>query len=351
MLAVALTRMVRGTKLWLIFVGPSGDAKSEMVNCLDDGGLNIYVMHKLTARTIVSGNPKVHDLAPELDNKLIIISDFAEILTLPPAEKAAIWGQLRELYDGRAGGDTGAGKRSKYDHLNVTMIGCSTPAIDSQILIHQALGTRELIYRTKGSFNKTDLLKKVNYNEEEEEEMRFELRKATQQFLIERKYITKELDEETKRQLFNYASYLTIIRTQGDFDQYSGELNLSSIPEEPTRLYKQLKRLYLALLSLEDEYPSWKAMEIIKHTIKSSGNQLRQELLETIEKLKESNNNPINHAELARLLRVNWKTAYREANLLWNLRVLEKETEYDHYGRAISHFWSLNEKWEEKYLV
>ena len=55
---------------------------------------------------------------------------------------------------------SGMGSRSQYEGLKVTLMAGSTPAIDGQILVHQDLGTRELIYRTHGSKLKRDVMKK-----------------------------------------------------------------------------------------------------------------------------------------------------------------------------------------------
>src|SRR3989344_2875693 len=188
MLATSLTREIKGTKIWIIFVGASGDWKSEMLNTLDDGGLNTYTIKKLTPRTIVTGNIAVGDLAPKLKDKVILITDFASLITLPPNDKAQLWAQLRDLYDGVAGGDSGSGKSVKYKDLNVTLLGASTPAIDNQILHNQSLGQRELIYRVNETKDREDLRNKLSENEEQEELMRMELRKAVQDFLLKKTF-------------------------------------------------------------------------------------------------------------------------------------------------------------------
>jgi len=104
-------------------------------------------------------------LAPKLDEKFVIITDFAQILSLPPGDRAEIYAQLRDLYDGYAGKTSGMGGNSKYSGLKVTLLACSTPAVDSRILVNQNLGTRELIYRTTCSKNKDLLMDKCLKNE------------------------------------------------------------------------------------------------------------------------------------------------------------------------------------------
>ena len=132
------------------------------------------------------------------------------------------------------------------------MIGGSTPSIDTQIMIHQSLGTRELIYRTQGSLEKKKLLKKITFNEKNENEMRMELRTSVQGFLLNHQYNENyEIDPDIETQIFNYSSYLSVMRVQADIDWQSGEVNGEVIPEEPTRIFKQLKRMYISLMSLD----------------------------------------------------------------------------------------------------
>ena len=205
-LAVALTRKRKGTtRVWLIFIGPSGDWKSVQISALSDKGLdnNTVYIRRLTKNTLVSGNKKVKDLAPDLDGKLTLIPEMASILKLDPKEKAAIWAQLRDLFDGIAGAVFGSGKRVDYTGLNITLIMGSTPAIDSQILIHQDLGQRELCWRTNPLDSmKQKTMEKVWDNETKEEDMKIELQKVTYEFLNKTKYKdATEISKEIKKTL------------------------------------------------------------------------------------------------------------------------------------------------------
>jgi len=348
MLAVALTSRTKGTRLWVLFVGASGDGKSELVNALDDGGLHTYLLHKLTSKTLVSGNKKAQDLAPKLKDKLLIISDFAEILTLPVVEKASVWGQMRELYDGRAGGDFGSGVSANYKDLNVTMIGCSTPAIDNQMLIHQSLGTRELIYRTKGNNALDKLNKMIRHNLKAEEEMRMEIRTAIQNFLLETEYKHIEVDDDIADRLFKFAKYLCDMRSQADIDFSTNEIEQDVIPEQPTRIFKQLLILYNALKSLEENYPDEKAFGIIQSVIESSSNQNRVKVLNEL--LKIYNDEKISTFKLSKILKLGKNTLLRQLNILWNLGIVKKETSLDQFNRPMEHNWQLKKEWEEKYL-
>lgn len=184
-LAIALSRQMEGTPLWLIMVSNSGDMKSEQLNALDDE-VTTKIVHKFTDKTLVNGykdKNEFPDLAPKLNGKIMLIPDMAEILQLNPNIKNEVWGQLRNLYDGFAGVQTGMGTDVQYKNLRVTLIGGSTPAIDDQILIHQSLGTRELFYRPKEIADINELMQRVWKNEESEKIMRNEIREITHQFL------------------------------------------------------------------------------------------------------------------------------------------------------------------------
>jgi hypothetical protein len=337
-LAVALTRDVPGTKLWLLIVSNSGDWKSEQLHALDDDEENTRVIKALTSKTIVSGSPSARDLAPSLRDKIILIPEMAQLLTLHPNEKSAVWAQLRDLYDGIAGKDSGTGKSSSYKDLNVTLIGCSTPAIDSQILIHQSLGSRELIYRPpkEDESSEEELMDKVNENEKHEEEMRNELRDITIGFLKQRVYVPIDVPPEIFDKLKGLSNYLRFMRSPAEFDTWTGELINNAHPEKPTRILKQLKRLYLGLKSLDETYTDERALSVIAEVVRSSSFPNRIAVYKHLH--KNPSNKPTEY-KISKDLRIGRKTVYRELNVLWNLGLINKEG-----GEEITEYGSTKEK-------
>jgi hypothetical protein len=333
-LAVALTRDIPGTKLWLILIGPSGDAKSEQLNAFEHCN-KVKMIQEFTARTLVNGNPKVLDLAPQIKDHILLISDMAQILKLHPNEKAQVWAQLRNLYDGYAGKQSGLGKDVFYDNLNITLIAASTPVIDSQILVHQDLGTREFIYRTK----KCDVHKVMNMvivNEKKEKAMKDELRTVTKGFLENHKYQERKIQDVVLKKLKKYALYLCVMRSAAQIDSYSGELINDVHPERPTRILKQFIRLYNALKSLDSDYSDARALKVIKHIRDSSSFPSRVKILRFLaNQFKHSTKNIAKHCKIG------FKTAYRELNVLWNLGIIEREEEEKDFGRTY-YYWHAN---------
>lgn len=342
-LAVALSQKLKGIPIWLILVGPSGDMKSVQLISLKNK--NVYVLHNLTSKTLVNGyknKKKFPDLAPELDNKIVIIPDMAQILKLPPSEKGELWGQLRDLYDGSAGKVSGQGSRAKYENLKVTLIAGSTPAIDGQILVHQDLGTRELIFRTKGSVKKKEVMKKCFENEEFETKITRELNEITKKFL-EKVYITRDyLKKEILEELMNIATYITFMRASAEFDSFSNELRNDVYPEEPTRIAKQLKRLFICLMNLDNDYMEERAFEILWHIAKSSAFPLRIKLFEYLVKNPEEE---YSTSQLSDLLHIGKSSVKREMGVLWNMNLVlcRKEVINSIYSDRTYDYWKINE--------
>jgi len=341
-LAMRLIAKTYGTRVWLIFVGASGDWKTEQIRALEDPtGKETKVIRNMTAKTLVNGNPRCPDLAPNLRDKCVLFPDMAQLLKLNPNEKGEVWAQLRDLYDGFAGKQSGLGKDVEYKDLNITLVGASTPAIDKQILIHQDLGTRELLWRTE-DLEKTKIMEMVLENEKAEELMRLELNKVTNLFLSQRRYnpdifIPEEVITEIKYQ----ALLLTFMRAPADIDPFSGELIQDVYPEQPSRVLKQLKKIYLALKSLDPEYSDIDALEIIQHIVYSSSNKLRHDvLLLLINNLGED----LSTNKVAERLKIGVKTAFKELNALWNLGLIHRKAVEEIRGVRLVEFclWCPN---------
>ena len=337
-LAVALSAKLDGIPLWLIVVGPSGDMKSVQINALE-GLPNKEILHNLTSKTLVNGHAdkkKYPDLAPQLDKKIVLIPDMAQILQLPPSEKGELWGQLRDLYDGYAGKNSGMGSTAKYSGLKTTLIAGSTPVIDSQILIHQGLGTRELIYRTNGSKNKEKVMQKCFDNEQNEREITDRIRFATTMFL-KRNIINTGAKQEILDQIMVMAKYTAYMRTTAEFDQYTNELRNTAYPEEPTRIAKQLKRLYICLKNLDKNYPDETALRILWHVAKSCAFPLRLQVFEFLSQ----NKGDFSTSQLSELLSIGKSTAKRECCLLENLGIIKCRRQETSFPDRFYEYWTF----------
>lgn len=342
-LATYLTHQLEGTPIWLIIVGNSGDGKTEQVVALNKCP-HFRMLHKITSKTLVSGSKDVRDLAPDLNNKIVVIPDMAQLLQLHPQEKGELWGQLRDLFDGYAGIDAGTGKRVKYEGIRVTLIACSTPKIDSQILVHQDLGTRELIYRSEDVCDENTLMSMAFKNEEMEKQMKQELSEITCNFLKDKQIVRKEITEEELTELMNISMFISRVRASAEYDSYTNELRNFVYPERPTRIIKQLKRLYLALLSLDKDYQKERAFQILWHIAKSCAFPIRLSVFEYFVRdfLNRDMVFEYSTSKIANELRNGKRGIQRELYILWNMGILDKNDKEEGGRWEPTQYWRLN---------
>ena len=331
-LATRLLASERGEPVWIFMIAPSGDGKTEFLRSFRDPPFTREI-EKITPNTLVSGMEDVEDLAPQLDEKLVVIWDMAQLLTMNVDDKRAVWSQLRDLYDGKAGKDTGSGKHAKYDNIYCCLLGASTSSIDQQILIHQDLGTRELLWREEDAQNQEkhqELMEKVWDNAGKEAEMRRELNGVVKNFIHSKKLKDVEINGDVKKQIMLLAEYTRTMRCSCSIDHFSGQLTTIIEPEMPTRILKQYKRIYKGLKSLDDGYDDARAMAILKRIAMSTVNPIRAKIYEILKEKEDLKNyTRFNTNQIAERMKIGWKTAFAELNILWALDLVELKSTYD----------------------
>lgn len=331
-LATAISNKLKGTPLWLFLVGPSGDWKTTLAESMDDLP-NVIKIDQITANTLASGKPNVSDLGSELENSstILIFLDLASLTSTNKEEKNQIWGQFRSLYDGNIFKRTGAGVEKAYENCHVTIIACTTESIRDEILIHAQLGTRELMYDTDADKIDNDFkMDKAWDNEQYEEQMKKELRETVRNF-INWHPVKKDIKISTEIKTFlkTEAERLTTLRTGGAVDHIHRELINPVSPEVPTRLVKQLKRLYISLKSLDENYSDEKAKQIITHIVNSSGDKVRRLVLNLLQK---HFNKSWKISEVQYELRIGRNSVKAQLEQLWNLGIIEKEIREERIG-------------------
>jgi len=339
-LATALTTFCGDKPLWIFLTGASGDAKSELLMSLETLDY-VRVIDQMTQNTLASGykekGKKVPDIGQELENKhtLIIFPDLACLTSLDSNEKKKIWGQFRNLYDGKITKDTGSGVKIYYRNCHVTILACSTSAIRDEYHINQQLGTRELLYGTEA--RPEDDIKKMRkalMHRGKEKQMKQELSETMQSFLESHEYNDDiEIPEETLLFMMNESIKLAQLRaTVGSSDWATGEISADAENEVPTRLIQQLSLLYRGLYSLDKNYPDDKYRSIVENIVRSSSNPIRYILYNIFLKRK---NDWINLKELKEMTRIGRKALLNQLMTMWNLRLLDRKIETETVGGYI----------------
>src|SRR5207249_11311663 len=145
-LAAVATSRLDGDPLWAYVVGPPSSGKTEVLRAFD-GLESTYFLSSLTPNCLVSGLRDGRDLLPELDGKTLIIKDFTMTLESHRENRDALFGALRDAYDGSYSKAFGSVGTIGFDsHFN--LIACVTSAIDGYYTVQSILGQRFLIVRT-----------------------------------------------------------------------------------------------------------------------------------------------------------------------------------------------------------
>ncbi len=359
-LATEIARQIHceegGKPLWIIIVAPSGSAKSEFLETLLIGMPDTtYDLRKLSPNVLVSGNPKAKDLAPDLNGKLVIVSDSSRMTCLYGDEKNAIFTQLRDLYDGYAGKHVGmpTGKKPMvYSGLKVTMLWGAVPAIEKEVILQGELGTRFLLYyfSPPNSDEAMDMMQK-RASKGRIEEFKRDTGETEYRFLreIEKKKPWQKVDvESSAKELMNVAKRLSYMRATADIDWYTGVTKSPISKEEPTRAFGQFRTLYRALMSLSPDYPHERAMEIIRQVAYSSGSRMRSAVFDVIKAF----NPEVKTSTIAEEIRTGYVTVRAECYILWALGLVEKKdiASTDAVGRQVpAEAWSLSK--EQRKLV
>jgi hypothetical protein len=138
-----------GQPVWPMLVAPPGCGKSEAISPLK-GLSNVHLIDSITPNTLISGRvpepgkEKGKDgLLERLGDKAtILISDFSTVLSGNREKRAAIFAQLRCVYDGRLHKEFGVENLTKPWEGRITLGVAVTPEVDRHTAVFGALGER-----------------------------------------------------------------------------------------------------------------------------------------------------------------------------------------------------------------
>jgi len=344
-LAVKRNLKLKGVPLWLILVGRSGTGKTTLLKTLENEG-DTEVIHKLTARALISGRGRAKDHVRKYWGKLVIIYDLARTLSLHPNEKQEIFAQWRDWYDGRLGGTYGTGKDVDYQGNPPQMLIASTPSIHNEQIIHNQLGTRELLYsvdiKNKDAFRRQAMsLAKFGLSQE----ATAQCQSCVQQFFngLPEPEDNPDIPKEVEEKIFHLTDKLSVLRATAAWDRSRGELLSDAHHEIPSRNSQQLQQFYLALKSLDPNYPDQRALDILEHIVASSGDPVTTKVYQCLHDA----DMPLTTNAVTKKLKLGYKTVYSRLFLLWNLEVVDMDVNSTQGGRA--KYWNLSSEYYEKF--
>jgi hypothetical protein len=252
-MAVIVANFFQTDPLWLLIIGPSSSAKTEVLNSLD--GLPFtYFISDMTTKTLLSGKENA-SLLPELDNKIVVMKDFTTVLSKRADDLKIIMSQWREIYDGKVSNMYGTGGASSKVVWkgHVGLLGASTPVYDRKHGVVSQMGERFLLYRNTNHKDLESGLRSLSCFGSETS-MREELQKAVEKFLNqfqEMELSVPNLSDDLKHKIVALASLCGHGRCHVHRDPYSrDEITYLPEPEGSPRLSKQLYHLGIALMAV-----------------------------------------------------------------------------------------------------
>ena len=136
--------------IWCRIIAPPGCGKSAHISLLDKYPMS-YVLDALTPHSLISGfrGPGGNDYSklPQLNNKVLVISDESTLMEQRQDERNAIQAMLRKAYDGRVSKAMGNVLDVIQHEAYFNMLTAATPQFDRYFTYNQALGERFLNFR------------------------------------------------------------------------------------------------------------------------------------------------------------------------------------------------------------
>src|SRR5262245_27495151 len=247
--AVKLGLLDGRSPLWLLFVDPPSSGKTEIVGAVRPDKEHVVFLDTLTPEAFLSGAVSKHGaraakLLPQLNGKCLIVKDLTTLFSLKHEPVRKILGDLQSIYDGefRKGYGTGFDGNPILEAASYFgFIGCVTPGA---LATHQKylanIGTRFLIYQ-RPPLTPADRIKGYELQQRGgRAEMRTKLQALARDHLTTlftdcpRVIIPRECDAALRV----CAEYVRLGRTP---IYHEDGQRLRGVPEEPFRIYQQLR--------------------------------------------------------------------------------------------------------------
>ena len=181
-------------------------------------------------------------------------------------------------------------------------------------------------------------MEKAWQNSGHENEITQETRSIITEFFLYHKIKDIKISDEMKGFLKEQAKRLMTLRASGPVDRAYREMLNPVVPEVPSRLFKQFKKLYIGLKSLDEEYPDEKCRDIIQRIVDSSGNKVRQLVLNFLEKSDTLEQKWYKLSDVQYGVRLSRGSVKQQLETLWNMGEIEKKVVEERIGAYVVTF-------------
>lgn len=289
--------------LWTLLVGPPSTGKTEFVQLFDAVPYCAW-LPEVSENTFLSGydgkqegkkekgNPRANSLLhrwtdPTLRGdrplvRVMLIQDLTGLLTKDKGKRDAIFGQLRQIYDGKLDKATGMGDDLHWKGY-IGLLGAVTPKIEEVSELNATLGERFLFYRPKRKDIRAEGLKAGQRNSEIDWRGEMALLTSTLVKEAQNNLITVQIPDWVDDQLVELAQFTAMGRTGVKRDGHWKAITNIPTPEGPARIMVQLKKMLRGLCAVRNRpQPTNEEMRILAEVAKDSIKQVRLRLIEIL---------------------------------------------------------------------
>jgi hypothetical protein len=234
---------------WVVLIGPSGSGKTSTALLIP----NAKHIGEITPKTFLSAykaNGKNNSLLSIWGDKpLVVIKDFTTLMSMRYENKSEISAQLREIHDGEFVKNTGMGGTVAW-RGRMTIIACSTPAIDRERLTSRIMGDRFVELRWSGPPSEALAGRIVHSPSRLDDTL---LRTAIQKYLFNCAKECPKLTPKQETNLASLASIVALLRTPIVRDDKGFKIVDVGTPESPTRIAQAITSITLSSAALDHQ--------------------------------------------------------------------------------------------------
>ena len=235
--------------VWLMIIAPPSSGKTELLDIIRKVN-KVHFLSNITAKTLFSGHSSANGgFMIRVVKKLgiLLFPDFTTIISQDSRNRNGIYNQLRVIYDGVAGLETGIETgNSKVWVGKIALIANVTEVIERLKDSSNDLGERFLYFNYYPKVDASKIIGLQNYDTN----IKKKVQKRVIIFLESLKNNVSQfiITEEDKEYLLRVSEFISIGRSIVDRNSRTREVEHVHQPERPFRLFKALSSLFISLM-------------------------------------------------------------------------------------------------------
>ncbi len=281
-LATVVSTRLPGDPLWLFLVGPPGCGKTTIIEAFQSSNSYCELWSKVSATALISGL-KLKDgedasWLPYLTDKTLMIKDYTAVKSMSKQEQEALYGILRDAFDGFAKVPYGNGLVKEYDNLHFSLVAGVTETIHNDnravlgerflkcnVIDEHSNVAEQVAQAVQAGFQKPDLRLEIGTF-------------LNHYYSLPLSHFTNVDISEYTQQIIDIAQLVAILRAQVDYD--GADIAYTPHPEVGTRVAKQLTKALTSLtIILGKDRPDDQCFELIHKLAMNSTNEWNRRIV------------------------------------------------------------------------